>query len=153
PVENLSLDVAHGDSADLTPTVYAIETTEAILKVKWLANRDRVAENFDGVSKIVRVNKVVHPPLAYLFRRPAEILQNCSIEDSGSAIRRKLGKEARHVVQQRARIKFSCPQGLLRSLAILNVYTGSVPFDDVIGFIPQRIGADQEPSIRTVETA
>src|SRR5262249_32115312 len=30
---------------------------------------------------------------------------------------------------------------------------GSVPFEDVAGFIPQRIGTNQEPSIGTVETA
>src|SRR5262245_21365762 len=41
----------------------------------------------------------------------------------------------------------------LRLFAILNVYTGSVPFEDVARFIPQRIGANQEPSIGTVETA
>src|SRR5215469_1825510 len=36
---------------------------------------------------------------------------------------------------------------------VLDVYTGSVPFENVARFIRQRIGANKEPAIRSVETA
>src|SRR5215469_1874936 len=153
PVENSSLDVAHRNHADLKPAVYAIEPTEAMLDINWLAFRDRVAKDFDTVGKIVRVNHVVRLPLLCLLRRSAEILQKWSIEDLGCAIRRKAGKKARHVVQERASVEFSRTQGLLSPLAILDVYTGSTPFEDVARFIPQWIAANQEPSIGTVEAA
>src|SRR5262249_32833262 len=38
-------------------------------------------------------------------------------------------------------------------LAILDIYIGSIPFDDFPGFVSQWIGANKEPSICTVETA
>src|SRR5262249_33458915 len=41
----------------------------------------------------------------------------------------------------------------LPSLAILDINTGSVPFEDVARLILQWIGANQEPSIGTVESA
>src|SRR5215831_13217872 len=121
PAENSPLAVGHGDPAVLKPAVYAIEPTEAMLDIKWLAHRDRVVKNFDTVSKIVRVNHVVRLPLLCLLRRFAEILQKWSIEDLWCAIRRKAGEKARHVVQQRARIKFARMEGFLGSLSIVDV--------------------------------
>src|SRR5262249_35670285 len=99
PVEDSPLAVAHGDPAVLKPAIHAIEPTDAMLDIKWLARRDRVARNFDTVSKILRVNDVVRLPLLCLLCRFAEILQKWSIEDLWRAIRRKVGKKARHIVQ------------------------------------------------------
>src|SRR5262249_31417997 len=113
PVENSPFAVAHGNSAGLKPAVYAIEPTEAILEIKGMAGRDPVAKNFDRASKIVGVNNVARSPLAYLILRPAEILQKWSIVNLGCAIRRKAAKKARHVVQERPRIKLSRMQGFL----------------------------------------
>src|SRR5262249_49795272 len=56
------------------------------------------------------------------------------------------------VIDDLAPGEFSGTQGFLSPLAILNVDTGSVPFKDVARFIPQWIGANQEPSIGSVES-
>src|SRR5215469_9798514 len=150
PVENSFLDVAHRNNADLKPAVYAIEPTEAMLDIKWLAFRDSVAKDFDTVGKIVRVNHVVRLPLLCLLRWSAEILQKRSIEHLGCAIRRKAGKKAWHVVQERARIKFSRLQSLFRLLAVLDVERGHIPSIDSSLLIKQRLVAEQKPAISAV---
>src|SRR5262249_5554935 len=141
PVANSSLAIAHGDPASLKPTVYGVEPTETILKIEWPARRYRVAKKFDSTSEIARVNNVVHPPLAYLLRRLAEILQEWRIEDFRYAIRRKAGKKARHVVQERARIEFSRLQCLLGSLAVLNFECRHIPTVDLPRVIKHRFVA------------
>src|SRR5262249_8015412 len=120
-------------------------------EIKWLAGRDRVAKNFDGVSKIVMVNNIVRPPRSGLFQRPAEILQKWSIEDLGCAIGRKAGKKARHVVQERARIKFSGMQGFLSSLAIIDVCKQQIPRGYLIVRISHRETANLEPSVNAID--
>src|SRR5262249_44389144 len=120
---------------------------------KWLACRDRVAKNFDSVSKIVRVTNVLRPPFPYLLQRLAEILQKWSIEDLRCAIRRKAGKKARHVVQERARIKFSRMQGFLCSLAIVYVGKEQVPRGYLVFRVPHRETADLEPSENPISAA
>src|SRR6516164_6403422 len=153
PVENSSLDVAHRNHADLKPAVYAIEPTEVMLDIKWLAFRDRVAKGFDTVGKIVRVNHVVRLPLLCLLRRAAEILQKWSIEDLGCAIRRKAGKKARHVVQERARVEFSRTQGLLCSLAIIDVCKEEIPRGYLVFRISHWEATNLEPSVNAISTA
>src|SRR5215467_1549491 len=153
PVENSSLDVAHRNHADLKPAVYAIEPTEAMLDIKWLAFRDRVAKDFNTVGKIVRVNHVVRLPLLCLLRRCAEILQKWSIENLGCAIRRKAGKKARHVVQERARVEFSRTQGLLCSLAIIDVCKEQIPRGYLVLRVSYREAANLEPSVNAISTA
>src|SRR5215471_10028997 len=153
PVENSSLDVAHRNHADLKPAVYAIEPTEAMLDIKWLAFRDRVAKDFDTVGKIVRVNHVVRLPLLCLPRRSAEILQKWSIEDLGCAIRRKAGKKARHVVQERARIEFARTQFFLCPLAILDVRKEEIPLGNLVFRISRWETANLEPAVNAISTA
>src|SRR5215469_6359908 len=153
PVENSFLDVAHRNHADLKPAVYAIEPTEAMLDIKWLAFRDRVAKDFDTVGNIVRVNHVVRLPLLCLLRRSAEILQKWWIEDLGCAIRRKAGKKARHVVQERARVEFSRTQGLLCSLAIIDVCEEEIPRGYLVLRVSYREAANLEPSVNAISTA
>jgi hypothetical protein len=121
PVENSPLAVAQRNSACLKPPVFAIEPAQSILKIKWLAFRDRISKHFDRGIKIVGVNNIVHPPIHYLFRRLAEILQKRSVENFRCPIGRKPTKQAGHVVQQQTRIKFSRLQGFLGLLAIVNV--------------------------------
>src|SRR5215472_2221598 len=153
PVENASLDLAYRNHADLKPAVYAIEPTEAMLDIKWLAFRDRVAKDFDTVGKIVRVNHVVGLPRLCLLRRAAEILQKWSIEDLGCAIRRKAGKKARHVVQERARVEFSRTQGLLCSLAIIDVCKEEIPRGYLVLRVSYREAANLEPSVNAIRAA
>src|SRR5271154_303823 len=42
---------------------------------------------------------------------------------------------------------------LLSSFSVVDIYVGSIPFDDLARFIPQRVGTEQEPSIFSIETA
>src|SRR5262249_11694303 len=153
PVENSSFDVAHRNHADLKPAVYAIEPTEAMLDIKWLAFRDRVAKDFDTVGKIVRVNHVACLPLLCLLRRSAEILQKWSIEDLGCAIRRKATKKARRVVQERARIKFSRPRSLFSLLAIVDICKQEIPRGYLIFDISHWEAANLEPSVDAISAA
>src|SRR5262249_45441379 len=61
--------------------------------------------------------------------------------------------QAGNVVDDLPPGEFPRMQGFLSPLAILDIYTGSVPFEDVARFIPQWIAANHEPSIGTVESA
>src|SRR5215813_2580996 len=124
-----------------------------MLDIKWLALRDRVARNFDTLSKIVRVNNVVRLPLLCLLRRFAEILQQWSIEDLWCAIRRKAGKKARHVVQGRARIKFSRTQVFLRPLAIIDVRKEEIPRGYLAFRVSHRKTAHLEPSVDAISAS
>src|SRR5215472_16200912 len=151
PVENLSFDVAHGDHTGLKPAVYAIEPTHAMLQSNWLACRDRVASNFDGVGKIVRVNHVARLPLLCLLRRFAEILQIWSIEHLGCEIRREANKKARHVVQERARLEFSRMQGFFRLFAVINVRGECIPMKDLSLGASHGDPADLKPAVHTIE--
>src|SRR5262249_54087760 len=74
----------------------------------------------------------------------------CSIEDLKCAIRRKAGKKARHVVQERARIELTRTQGFLAPPAILDVRKEQIPRGYLVFCISHRETADLEPSVNAI---
>src|SRR5215467_1982136 len=98
------------------------------------------------------MNSVVHPPLAYLLQRPAEILQEWSIEHLERAIRRKAGKKARHIVKKRSHIAFSRSQGFLSSLAIVDVCDKGIPVENLSFRISHGDHAGLKPAVCAIET-
>src|SRR4029450_7476193 len=48
--------------------------------------------------------------------------------------------------------EFARTKRFLDALAILDINTGSVPFDDFPRLVSQRVGSKEKPTVRTVET-
>src|SRR5262245_42975891 len=125
-----------------------------MLVLKWLARRDRVAKNIDNnVSKIFRVNNSARPPVRYFFRRPAEIVQQWSIDDLGCTIRRKTGKKARYIVQERARIEFSRMQRFLSPLTIVDVSKEEIPRGYRTFHSPRWEAANLDPPVNPISAS
>src|SRR3954471_21367596 len=49
-------------------------------------------------------------------------------------------------------VRFTRSEALLRPFSVLDVEIDPVPFDDVPGFVSQRVGTKQEPAICAVKT-
>ena len=92
-------------------------------------------------------------PVLQLLVCFAEILQGLAVEKLHLAHWPHRRHESGNAIDDLPPGEFSRTQGFLAPLAILDVHVGSVPFEDVARFIPQWIGAKQEPSIGTVESA
>src|SRR6516164_4678428 len=99
------------------------------------------------------MNRTDEGPVLQLLSCLTEILQGLTVQKLHFAHCAHRRHEPGNVVDNLAPRQFPRMQGLLYSLAILDVYAGSVPFEDVAPFILQWIAANQEPSIGTVETA
>ena len=69
------------------------------------------------------------------------------LRNSTSPIGTHRSHEPGNVVDDLPPGQFPRTQGLLSPLAILDVHIGSVPFEDLARFVPQRVGAKQEPAI------
>ena len=98
------------------------------------------------------MNRTDEGPVLQLLICFAEILQGLAVQKLNLAHCTRRRHEPGNVVDDLPPGEFSRAQVLLSPLAILDVYAGSVPFEDVARFIPQWIGANQKPSIGTVET-
>src|SRR6516162_1411995 len=99
------------------------------------------------------MNRTDEGPVLQLLSCLTEILQGLTVQKLHFAHCSHRRHEPGNIVDNLAPRQFPRMQGLLYSLAILDVYTGSVPFEDVAPFILQWIAANQEPSVGTVETA
>src|SRR5215813_1934863 len=98
------------------------------------------------------MNRIDQGPVFQLLTCSTEILQGLPVEKLHLAPCTRRGHETGNVVDDLPPGEFSCAHRFLSPLPILDICTGSVPLEDVARFIPQRIGANQEPSIRCVET-
>src|SRR6516162_10469041 len=99
------------------------------------------------------MNRTDEGPVLQLLSCLTEILQGLTVQKLHFAHCAHRRHEPGNIVDNLAPRQFPRMQGLLYPLAILDVYAGSVPFEDVAPFILQWITANQEPSIGTVETA
>src|SRR5262249_6279673 len=145
--------ISNRETADLEPSVNPIRATAAVLNLIDLSRFDRFFARLNYSWKVITVNRVDQSPVLQLFIGLTEIFQGLSVEKFDFAQSARCGHKPRNIVDDLPPGEFSRTQGFLSPLAILNVYTGSVKFEDVARFIPQRVGANEEPSIGTVETA
>src|SRR5262249_4266748 len=135
------------------PTVDAVRTAATVLNLINLSRFDRLFARLDYARKIVRMNSIDEGPVLQLLSCLTEILQGLSVQKLHFAHGTGHSHEPGNVVDDLPPGEFSRTQGFLSALAILDVYTRSIPFEDPAPFILQRIAANQEPSIGTVETA
>ena len=145
--------ISHREAANLEPSVNAISASATVLNLIDLPRFDRLFARLDYARKVIRMNGIDEGPVLQLLICFAEILQGLAVEKLHLAHCARRSHEPGNVVDDLPPGQFPRTQGFLSPLAILDIYTGSVPFDDVARFIPQWIGAKQEPSIGTVETA
>src|SRR6266704_2977244 len=87
------------------------------------------------------------------FRR----IKTINVEEFMRPVRettRSVQKPASHVgkTMHFSKIELAPSQLFFRPLAILDIYIGSVPFDDFPGFVSQWVGSKQEPTICAVKT-
>src|SRR6185369_7037771 len=115
---------------------------------------DRLDASLYYTRNIIRMNGISHGPMLQLFICLTKILEGLAVEKLHFAHCAHRRHQTRDVVDDLPPGQFSRAEGFLSTLAILDVCTSSVPFKDVARLIPQRIRANEEPSIGTVlETA
>src|SRR5215471_5151938 len=137
----------------LEPAVNPIRASKTGLDGKDLARFERRCPSLDYGRKILRMNDTDAAPAFQILICFAKILQFLAVEKRGVTRCPRRIHEPGYVVDDLPPGELAGPQHFLSPLTVLDVYTGSVPFDDVARLIPQRIGANQEPSIGTVELA
>src|ERR1700746_2426586 len=99
------------------------------------------------------MNRADEGPVLQLLTCPTEILQGLTVQKLNLAHCRCRSHKPGNVVDDLPPGELTRAHRILSPLAILDVNTGSVPFEDVARFTPEWIGANQEPSIRTVESS
>src|SRR5215467_1435408 len=145
--------ILHRETANLEPSVNSIGTAAAVFNLVDLPRLDRLFAHLNYARKVIWMNRTDEGPVLQLLICLAEILQGLAVQKLHFAHCTSGCHEPRNVVDDLLPRKFSRPQGFLPSLAILDINTGSVPFEDVARLILQWIGANQEPSIGTIESA
>src|SRR5262249_28913620 len=107
----------------------------------------------DHTGKVIWMNRTDERPILQLFTCSTEILKGLPVEELYLSHSPRRGHEPGNVVNDLPPRELSGTQVLLSPFVILDVSTGSVPFEDVARIIPEWIGANQEPAICRVETA
>src|SRR6516164_9801271 len=153
PCRYFTFRIPHRAAASLEPSVNTISASVTMLSFKVLARFDRLFPRLDCLRKIIGMNDTDAGPVLQLLSCLAEILQSLAVDKLNLAHSTRRSHEPGNVVDDLPPGQFPRMQGLLSLLATVDVYTGSVPFEDVARFILQWIGANQEPSMGTVETA
>src|SRR6516225_9901073 len=152
PVADLAFRISRWYGAHLEPAVNPIRASKTGLDVKGLARFDRLCPSLDYARKILRMNHTDASPVLQLLICFAEILQFRAVEKRRLARCPDIHKPG-NIVDNLPPGQFAGPQGFLSALAILDLGTGSVPFDDLLRFVSQWIGAKQEPAICTVKAS
>ena len=99
------------------------------------------------------MNRADEGPVLQLLICPAEILQGLAVQKLHLAHCARRRHEPWNVVDDLPPGEFSRMQVFFSLFVILDVYTGSVPFENVARFIPEWIGTNEEPSIGSIESA
>src|ERR1700730_12561916 len=63
PTENGPAGVPTGKPANLTPTIRAVERSEARLQVIWRTRCDPLAVELDDAREVIWVNRIAGPPV------------------------------------------------------------------------------------------
>src|SRR5258705_1262046 len=63
PTENGPACVPKGKRTNLKPTICAVEASKALLEVIWLTRCERLGQHLDHASEVIRMNRIVGPPL------------------------------------------------------------------------------------------
>jgi hypothetical protein len=80
-----------------------------------------VRDDLNGVSKIIRVDRVTGRPLFHLVQRAAAVLEDLVIDDVDLTGRRQGRNQAGNTVHDQARLALAFTEGLLRDLALCDV--------------------------------
>src|SRR5215470_13075140 len=139
--------ISHREAAHLEPSVNSIGTAAAVFNLVHPALFDRLDASLDDTGNIIRMNGISQGPMLQLFICLTEILEGLAVEKLHFAHCAHRRHQTRDVIDDLPPGQLLRTQVLLPSLAILDVCTGSVPFKDVSRLIPQRISANEEPSI------
>src|SRR4030095_6356346 len=153
PDADLAFGISHREAAPLNPPVHAISPPAAVLYIIDLSGFDGSLSLLDHVRQVIWVNGINESPILQLLLGLAEIFQRLAVEKLDLAHSPGRSNKPRNAIDDLTPRKFACKQGFLSTFAILNVDTGSVPFEDLAGFSSQRLGANQERSIRAVEAS
>ena len=145
--------IPHRQAANLEPPVNAVSASATVLDFIDLPGFDGFGACLDDARKIIRMNGADEGPVLQLLICLAEILQDLPVEKLHFAHRAHRGHEPGNVVDDLPPGEFARTQGLLATLAILDVDIGSEPPGDASRLIAQGVCAKQEPSIGAVVTA
>src|SRR5262249_53446826 len=132
---------------DLESSVNAVSAATTVLNLIDLSRFNGFLARLDHTRKVIWMNCADERPVLQFFTCSTEILKGLSVEKLYLSHCPRRGHEPGNVVNDLPPREFSRAQGFLAPLAVLDVYKGSVPFEDVARFIPQWIGTNQEPSI------
>src|ERR1043166_7029764 len=130
PGRDLTSRVPHGLSPDLEPPVDPVRAPAAVHTVIGLSGHEGLLPCLDHPRKIIRVDGSDEGPLQQFLPGPAEVLKGLAVGKLDLAHGAPRAHEPGNVVDDLPPGEFARTQGFLDALAILDINTGSVPFDD-----------------------
>src|SRR5262245_13486549 len=128
--------ISHWDAAHLEPSENAVRAAATVLNLVNLPCFDRLFARLDYTWEVIGVNDIDQGPILQLFTRFAEVLKGLSVEKLDLAHCARRSHKPGDAVDDLPPGEFSLAHRILSPLAILNVYTGSVPFEDVARSLP-----------------
>src|SRR5713226_5311596 len=113
PADYTALSVPPGERADMEPAVYAIGTTDTVLKVMGMPRFHRVSPRGRQARKVIRVNDIRSGPIFQFVERLATIIQALLIDEFEFSRGRRSINKAGNAIDDKAQTLFTRAQGLL----------------------------------------
>src|SRR5690348_12814147 len=89
-------------------------------------------------------------PATYIFQRETQVFQPALIEEIKVAVGTTGVYQRGRCVHDKPQKLSAVPQGSFGPLSVLDISSGSIPFEDVSQLVPQRYPAAKEPAIIAV---
>src|SRR5262249_12337660 len=131
--------ISHRETADLEPSINAISAAATVLNLIDLPRLDRFFACLNYARKVIWMNRTDEGPILQLLTCSTEIPKSLAVQELHFAHCTRRRHEPWDVVDDLPPREFSRAQGFLAPLTVFDVYTGSVPFQDLARFIPQWI--------------
>ncbi len=113
PADYTALAVPPGERADMEPAVYAIGTTDTILRVMGMPGFDRVSPRGHEVRKVIGMNDVGSGPTFQFVKRYAKIIQALLIDEFEFSRGRRSINKAGNAIDDQAKTFFTRAQGVV----------------------------------------
>src|SRR6201991_33805 len=104
PPVNGAGGIAKRAAPALKPTIDAVRSLEALLRLEGIADGDRSRDDSDVIRQVLGMIRVNRPPLLEVLQRPAEVIQQLAIHDFDLTGRTQQTNETRDVVEYEARM-------------------------------------------------
>ena len=121
PAGDFAVRTANGKAFVRKPAIHAIRPPKTLHDFVGTAGCDRAAEDVDDVRQILRMNRVVGPPLLEFLECLAEYWNSLRVDDFDLTSRREQCHQAGNAVDNEARIALAVAQRFFRAPAFGDV--------------------------------